>query len=152
MVHFSMTDNPPLTNLSAQRAERMIEEAHLVSPRITPNALAKLIAEKRPFGLIDIRTETEFNEGHLRNSVWLSRGLLEFAIRDGELGFDQSKIVLYCRSGNRSALAVKQLMELGFTDICHLEGGFRAWFEQGYSFFNSHGEIRGIVFEREEQG
>ena len=146
-----MSDTP-LTNVSAQRAERMIEEAHLISPRITPKALAKLIAEKRPFALIDIRTETEFNEGHLRNSVWLSRGLLEFAIRDGELGFDQSKLVLYCRSGNRSALAVKQLMELGFTDICHLEGGFQAWFEQGYSFFNSHGEIRGVVFEREEQG
>lgn len=147
-----MTDTSPLTNLSAQRAARIIKEAHLVSPRITPIALAQLLAEKRPLGLIDIRTETEFNEGHLRNSVWLSRGLLEFAIRDGELGFDQSKIVLYCRSGNRSALAVKQLMELGFTDICHLKGGFQAWFEQGYSFFNSHGEIRGIAFEREEQG
>jgi len=43
----------------------------------------------------------------------------------------EKRIVLYCASGGRSALAAQTLSEMGYTDVAHLEGGFKTWKEQG---------------------
>jgi rhodanese-related sulfurtransferase len=46
--------------------------------------------------------------------------------------FDESKkLVLYCASGGRSTLAAKTLMDMGYTNVCHIAGGFSAWNEAG---------------------
>lgn len=45
-----------------------------------------------------------------------------------------AKIVLYCRSGSMSAIAARALVEEGFTNIFNLDGGFRAWESQGFTF------------------
>lgn len=45
-----------------------------------------------------------------------------------------AKIVLYCRSGSMSAIASRALVEQGFTQVFNLDGGFRAWQEQGLRF------------------
>jgi rhodanese-related sulfurtransferase len=45
-----------------------------------------------------------------------------------------AKIVLYCRSGSMSAIASRALVEQGFTQLFNLDGGFRAWQEQGFLF------------------
>lgn len=42
--------------------------------------------------------------------------------------FDKNKrIILYCASGGRSALAVQTLKEMGYTNVAHIDGGFKAW-------------------------
>jgi rhodanese-related sulfurtransferase len=42
-----------------------------------------------------------------------------------------ARIVLYCAAGNRSALAAETLREMGYTDVCSLDSGFRGWVEAG---------------------
>ena len=71
--------------------------------------------------VLDVRTPVEFAEGHLDGAVNIDVQAADFAARAAELPTD-SEIVVYCRSGNRSAAAVATLRDLGFTDLTDLGG------------------------------
>ena len=95
---------------------------------------------------IDVRTKDEYDAGHLKGATWIERGILEFTlartIRD-----PQAEIVIYCKKGNRSGLAVKALRQMGYQNVrAHV--GFDAWVEAGLSFYNYLGEAK-IVHLRE---
>ncbi len=45
-----------------------------------------------------------------------------------------AKIVVYCRSGSMSAIAARDLVQAGYTNIINLDGGFRAWSQSGFEF------------------
>lgn len=90
------------------------------------------------FILIDIRTETEHDAGFIPGAFLIQRGVLEFRINSEDFwselnqevpGKDQ-KIILYCRSGSRSALGTKSLEMLGYTNVLSLEGGWKGWNEK----------------------
>ncbi len=78
--------------------------------------------------LIDVRTAEEYATGHIANSVNIA--LDSISARLNEIPRDQP-IVLYCRSGNRSAQAAQILAEAGYTNI-HDLGGIIDWAAQGY--------------------
>ena len=72
----------------------------------------------------------------MAGAINLPRGVLEFQIHahpamgsvaDAALAEPSRRMVLYCRTGGRSALAADSLRQLGFTDVCSLAGGFEAW-------------------------
>ena len=87
--------------------------------------------------LVDIRDPRERErDGTIPGAKHVTRGMLEFWA-DPEspyykpfFEFD-TRIVLYCAGGLRSALAADTLTTLGFTDVGHIEGGFGAWKEAG---------------------
>lgn len=83
--------------------------------------------------IIDIREPFEFEAGRLTNAINIPRGLLEFKTLDHPaLKENQNtKIMLYCRSGGRSALAAHTLLRLGYTNVLSLEGGVENWIKQG---------------------
>ncbi len=81
--------------------------------------------------LIDVRDIRElWKEGTVRNSKHIPRGMLEFWLDPlssyyKENNFDQNKkIILYCALGMRSALATKSLIDMGFKNVAHVNGGF----------------------------
>ncbi len=80
--------------------------------------------------LIDTREPHEYQEAHLEGGKLVPPGLLA-----GEIAAaapDRSaRTILYCRSGNRSAIAAAQLTELGYEDVASMAGGIIAWQEQG---------------------
>ncbi|MCB9524791.1 MAG: rhodanese-like domain-containing protein [Myxococcales bacterium] len=79
--------------------------------------------------LLDVRSPTEFRSGHLKGAVNLPLGAV--AAQAERLGAKDREIVLYCRSGNRSGMALQQLRRLGFTNLKNL-GGVHDGPRQGY--------------------
>lgn len=87
--------------------------------------------------LVDIREEDELRVvGWIPDSVWAPRGMLEFWADPADprhrVEFDPlRRLILYCSTGERSALAASALRALGYRDICRLSGGIEAWKRQG---------------------
>jgi rhodanese-related sulfurtransferase len=87
--------------------------------------------------VVDLREADESEQnGAIPGSIHAPRGMLEFwadptsAYHRQE--FDPAqRIILYCASGGRSALAAITLGELGYDKVAHLDGGLKAWKEQG---------------------
>ncbi len=78
--------------------------------------------------LIDIREPAEFDAAHLANAASIPRGVLEFKTVDHPaLANKNSRIVIYCRSGGRAALAALNLKRLGYSQIESIAGGIEAW-------------------------
>lgn len=76
--------------------------------------------------LIDVREESEWEAGHARGAIHLSKGLIERDIEKTVPANDR-EIILYCGGGFRSALATKSLQEMGYTNVWSMAGGWRAW-------------------------
>ncbi len=70
--------------------------------------------------LIDVRSPMEFRGGHLRGAINIPLGAV--SAQAEQLGPKDREIVLYCRSGNRSGMALQQLKRLGFTRLRNLGG------------------------------
>jgi rhodanese-related sulfurtransferase len=80
--------------------------------------------------VLDVRSAAEFDEGHLPGAINIPHDAI--GKRIGELGTpDERDLVVYCRSGRRSALALAVLKEAGFSRLFHLEGDYLRWSEEG---------------------
>jgi len=78
--------------------------AKLKAPHRSSQQLSGYLSGDENFILLDVRTETEYQAGHIKGAQWFARGRLEYYIQ--ELIKDpDAKIVLYCRTDGRSALA-----------------------------------------------
>ena len=80
--------------------------------------------------LIDVREDNEFAAGHVKGAVHLGRGILERDIENKYPAKD-TKLVLYCGGGFRSALAADNLGKMGYTNAISLDGGWKALKESG---------------------
>ncbi|MBT3506029.1 MAG: rhodanese-like domain-containing protein [Piscirickettsiaceae bacterium] len=79
---------------------------------------------------LDIREPAEYEAGNIPNSIHIPRGVLEFKIAGIEAFEDKNKsIVIYCKSGGRSALAARALEQMGYMDVCSMAGGYDLWSE-----------------------
>jgi adenylyltransferase/sulfurtransferase len=96
-------------------------------PEITPQEVKKMMDEKKPFVLIDVRESHEFQICRIPGSKLIPLG--EVPKRMNELN-SADEIVVHCRSGQRSARAVDLLMKAGFRKIHNLGGGILAWSDQ----------------------
>jgi adenylyltransferase/sulfurtransferase len=83
--------------------------------------------------LIDIRERDEFIQGHLPGATFIPRGFLELQVEQHQTDRDQP-VVLYCAGGVRSALAARNLKEMGYSRVISLIGGFNGWKNAGFSF------------------
>jgi adenylyltransferase/sulfurtransferase len=96
-------------------------------PEITPQGVKEMMDEKKPFVLIDVREPHEFQICRIPGSTLVP--LRELPKRMHELN-SAHEIVVYCRSGQRSARAVELLIKVGFHKIHNLKGGILAWSDQ----------------------
>jgi rhodanese-related sulfurtransferase len=94
----------------------------------SPSAAASLIKEKKNLQLIDVRTPAEYAEGHLAKAKLIPLQELEERLAEIDKG---KPILLYCRSGHRSGMALKILQDKGYAQAKDIEGGINAWTAAG---------------------
>ena len=83
--------------------------------------------------LVDVRESDEWSAGHLPGAKHVPRGHLESRI-EGAAADRSSRVILYCASGNRSALAARTLREdLGYEHVESMRGGYTLWKDRGYA-------------------
>jgi molybdopterin/thiamine biosynthesis adenylyltransferase/rhodanese-related sulfurtransferase len=83
--------------------------------------------------LVDCREDHEFEAAHLPGAVHVPRGHLESRI-EGAAPDKSARVILYCASGNRSALAAHTLQELmGYENVSSMTGGITLWKDRGYA-------------------
>jgi rhodanese-related sulfurtransferase len=89
---------------------------------------AKGLLKKKTFTIIDVRTKEEFDKAHIVNAIHISRGLLEFEIEQ-KVRDKNTYLLIYCQVGGRSALAVKELIRMGYKNLYNLKGGYLLWLQ-----------------------
>ena len=83
--------------------------------------------------IVDVREPNEFALGYIGDAINIPRGVLEFRTDDSYPGVipsltdKEASIILYCRSGGRSALAAQSLTKMGYKSVISMAGGFMAW-------------------------
>jgi rhodanese-related sulfurtransferase len=94
---------------------------------ISPDALASMMSEK-DFTLLNVKTPYI---GEI-DGTDLYIPYTDLTARASELPADKdARIVVYCRTGNESAVAAQTLIDLGYTNIDNLDGGMTAWVASG---------------------
>ncbi len=104
----------------------------LVDPsytEVSAGEASDLIKNVNPL-IVDVRTEAEYNSGHIPGA-----GLLPVQVFADNLGkleqYKDKDILLYCASGNRSTVAARILIDAGFTRVYNLRHGFGDWARSG---------------------
>ena len=81
--------------------------------------------------LVDVRTPAEFKEGHLKGAINIDvKDSINFMKKALEVLPKEKTVMVYCRSGHRSAMAAGKLAAKGYM-VFNLEGGYKAWTEAG---------------------
>ena len=124
--------------MSIKSSQILVEEALQKIETLSPNDVKNLI-NKKEITLIDVRDIRElWKEGTIENSKHIPRGMLEFWLDPKSSYYKSNKIqitkkmVLFCALGLRSALATKSLVEMGFKNVAHVDGGFDALKKIGF--------------------
>ena len=88
-----------------------------------------LIAEKAGLVILDVRTVSEFESGHLEGAINIPVEVLSSHLS----GLNQNdELLVYCRTGNRSTTAVGILRESGYDRVYHIDRGIVAWNSAGF--------------------
>ena len=100
---------------------------------ISAQELKQQVENGKQLTVVDVREREEWVQGHIPNSVFIPRGYLELQIEQNQPDRD-APVVVYCAGGVRSALAARNLKEMGYTNVISLIGGFNGWKNAGYAF------------------
>ena len=118
--------------MSIKSSQTLVEEAQKNIETLKPSTVKDLLTKKE-ITLIDVRDIRElWKDGTIENSKHIPRGMLEFWLDPQSSYFKANKIenikkmVLFCALGLRSALATKSLVDMGFKNVAHVDGGFDA--------------------------
>jgi rhodanese-related sulfurtransferase len=124
--------------METKKALELVAQAKECVQNLTP---AEVAAELEAPGvvLVDVREREELDaHGTIPGAIHAPRGMLEFYADPGtpyyrEEFCPRARTILYCAWGGPSALASRTLKELGYGNVAHLEGGFKAWLAAGYA-------------------
>jgi molybdopterin/thiamine biosynthesis adenylyltransferase/rhodanese-related sulfurtransferase len=124
-IHVPAPESPsPMTKSYAE----LMRDVRGRIQEVTTAQAADLI--DRGATVVDVREQSEWDEGHLPGAVHVPRSYLESRI-EGEVADRRRPVVLYCAGGVRSAFAAETLELMGYGDVTSMAGGFQAWKSEG---------------------
>lgn len=117
--------------MTRKTAAQLVQEARSTIENLSPDQVQAEVDSGKAV-LVDIRDAGELAGGAIPGAIHASRGMLEFHADPTspahKAGLDPDRrVILHCASGGRSALAAQTLRSLGYRDVAHLDGGFKAW-------------------------
>ena len=109
---------------------RRVEHSRSIIKECNIADFISMVKDDESLIIIDVRETHEFELGHMKGAIHISKGVLERDIEKHP--FDTSdRIVLYCGGGFRSAIAAQSLQDMGYEDAYSLWGGWRSIVEEG---------------------
>lgn len=109
--------------LNACQSQNAAEEQYVLPQKEYQEKMAAI----GDLQLLDVRTPNEYNAGHIEGAELINFFDKDF-VQQVEARFDKEEpLMLYCRSGNRSAKATAKLKAAGFKEIYDLKGGYKTW-------------------------
>ena len=121
--------------------QELLAEAMEMIDEVDPAQAARLHGGGA--ALVDVREPDETQSGSVAGAVLIPRGMLELQVEQ-KIADRSQRVVVMCAGGTRSALAVKTLLEMGYSDVVSLAGGFNAWKDAGLPW----GEDVGLSMEQ----
>jgi rhodanese-related sulfurtransferase len=105
---------------------KIVDDAKSRVRQVDIDGYKKMLSAGDRHLLIDVREDREFAAGHAAGATHLGKGIIE---RDVEkiVPEKNTRMVLYCGGGFRSALAADSLQKMGYTDVISLDGGWHAY-------------------------
>lgn len=109
-----------------QSTEKKVDpEVKGVVNKISAEDAKKKMDEDKSIILVDVRTKEEFNEAHIENAVLLTLDTIN-AMAPSVIPDKNVTYYIYCRSGNRSAIAASELVIMGYMNVYDM-GGIQDW-------------------------
>ena len=109
---------------------KLVNEAKSRVKETDINGYKKMLTAGEKAVLIDVREDNEWANGHVPGAVHMGRGIIE---RDIETSVPDTntKMILYCGGGFRSALVADNLQKMGYTNVESMDGGWKGWVDAG---------------------
>ncbi|MGE3314973.1 MAG: rhodanese-like domain-containing protein [Planctomycetaceae bacterium] len=104
-------------------AKQQVKECHVQDVK-------QMLDAEKEFVLVDVREESEWNEGRIPGAIHLGKGVIERDI-EKTIPDTNTTIVLYCGGGYRSALAAWSLQRMGYCNVISMDGGYKGWKDAG---------------------
>ena len=114
----------------ASKFVALVQDAKSRIRETTVDEVKKRLERGESLTIIDVREESEWEQGHVPGAIHLGKGIIE---RDIERMFPDAdaELILYCGGGFRSALAADNLTRMGYRNAISMDGGMRGWREAG---------------------
>ena len=109
----------------------MVAKAKASIQKVSAADVKAMIDKKDKVIYLDVRDAGEFSAGHLPGAMNISRGTLEFNVFS-KIQDQNAKIVVYCKTAGRSALACKTLNDLGYKNAVLMDAQYEDWIKAGY--------------------
>ena len=121
--------------------QQLIKDARSRIEELDPSEVKEILDHRATNGdaakapvILDVREQQEYEMGHIPGAVHIPRGHLETRIEQA-IPDRHQRVIAYCSTQNRSALAAVTMQELlGYDDVSVMTGGFTLWKDRGYDF------------------
>ncbi len=115
----------------ALTSSQLLEQVKKSIRQVTPDEVKKGLQSGDFQHVVDVRERDEVMDGYIPGASLIPRGFLEMNIEEDVSTDRDEAIVLYCAGGNRSALAARDLIAMGYTNVSSMIGGIKGWKDAG---------------------